>query len=94
MATKNDSNNTIVSEVAKLNELFLLGASKSSIPAGTWTSTSSSIIYTYTDGSDLYAQLQTYLRPYSIVASDWNAMNTEINKILNVIDGISLGGIA
>jgi len=101
LAQKYDAPTTVVSEVAKLNELFLLGNGKSSIPAGTWNSSSSGITYTYSNGLDLYSQVQAFLLPYQIVASDWNGLETTvaegvataINTVNDLADVISLGGL-
>jgi len=63
---------------SEASEYALLSLSARSISgSGSFTSTSSAVIYNYTSGlQDLYNQLYTVLQPYTIVALEWNAIRS------------------
>ena len=91
MATKYDIPDTYLDEYTSYQNLFPVGAAgRALIPAGSLLSNSSGVTYTYTDGNDLFSQLQTVLADYLVTASDWNSLETTIDEKLQVI---ALGGL-
>lgn len=93
MATKYDIPDTYLNEYTKYQELFLLGSSgRGAIGAGSFLSTTSSVTYTYTDGNDLFSQLNTAIGDYLVTASDFNA-KLEQSDFLNIKRTISMGGM-
>ena len=81
MAIKYDIPDTYLNEYTKWQELFLLGtAGRASYGSGTFVSSTSAISYPYTDGGDLFTQLQAVLQDYLITASDWNEFKNTIHE--------------
>jgi|WetSurMetagenome_2_1015567.scaffolds.fasta_scaffold87720_4 hypothetical protein len=62
------------------------------ISPGTWTSTSSSIAYTYTNDADLFSQLDSALEDYRINATDWNNITNDITALKRTSFQIFMSG--
>lgn len=79
--TKYNLPNIYIGEYKQLQALFLLGDDRSTIPAGTFTSSTSGLSYAHTGGNDLFSQLTTFLTPYLFTASDYNNIESEISTL-------------
>jgi hypothetical protein len=74
---KYDIPNTYISEYTQYQTLFLLGSSRTTSGSGSWTSSTSSVVYNYTSGEEeLFNTLKTTLQNYMITASDWNNISS------------------
>lgn len=72
MSIKENLPATYGSEAEKKRELFELGNARTSIPAGTWVSSTSAVPYVHSGGNDLYVKLTDTLETYAITAGDFN----------------------
>lgn len=89
MEIKADIPSIYYSEGEKYIELaFKVNLSTNS---GSWTSTSSSIVYTYTNETDLLNQLFNPLKGYLITAQNWNDVVNKLNTQSTQTDTLTNG---
>ena len=96
---KTDLSATYGDEAKKFRELYEKGTLRTTTGSGSYTSLTSTIVYAYTAGDqDLFLQLGALLSSNNIIASDWNAILTNISSLqINSVGSIvysykNLGG--
>ena len=92
---KVDISNSLIGEFIEHNRLFLLGSSRTSTGSGSFTSSTSGTVYTYTSGqNDLYNQLHVVLVDSLISAQEYNNIISDISDIehaINIYGASSVG---